>query len=155
MPASPTPSDPPASTGTPTSLPQPVERPCLFKGKDLNDYKSIVESFDRYFNGLSANVLNKQYKAKAADLAPLDQTADLLIARLRAGDVRQVSSGINVVEDMDSIIDQVNAIIEAALKAEPDLSPDMSQAALNSSLDRQRSRLQRVAVICIQRIAAG
>ena len=69
--------------------------------------------------------------------------------------MKQVSSGINVVEDMDSIIGQVNAIIEAALKAEPDLSPDMSQAELNSSLERQRSRLQRVAVICIQRIAAG
>ena len=70
VPASPAASDPPARTGTPTNLPQPVERPCLFKGKDLNDYKSMVQSFDKYFNGLSANVLSKQYKAEAADLAP-------------------------------------------------------------------------------------
>jgi hypothetical protein len=143
------------SAGPSTSLPSPVDRPCRFEGKDLNDYKSIVVSFDGYFNGLLDNVLSKQYKASAADLAPLDQRVDLLIARLQAGEMKQTPDGINVLQDMDSITSQANAIVEAAMKAHPDLSPEMSPPALRASLKRQRDRLERVAIICIQRNAAG
>jgi hypothetical protein len=95
-------------------LPSLVDRPCRFEGKDLNDYKSIVKSFDAYFNGLSDNVLRKRYKASAAYLAP-----------------------------------------QAAMKAHPNLSPKMSPPALRASLKRQRDRLAAVAIICIQRNAAG
>jgi hypothetical protein len=39
----------------------------------IGEPASTPEQIPRaYFNGLSANVLSKQYKAKAADLAPLD-----------------------------------------------------------------------------------
>ena len=146
---------PSPSADPPTTSPSPVDRPCRLQGKDLNDYKSIVKSFDAYFNGLSDNVLGKQYKASAADLAPLDQTADLLIALLRAGEVKQTPDGINVVQDLESITRQVNDIVEAAMKAHPDLAPKTSPLALRASLKRQRDRLAAVAIICIQRNAAG
>ena len=147
---------PAATSAAPsTSLPSPVDRPCRFEGKNLNDYKSIVVSFDGYFNGLSDNVLTKQYKASATGLAPLNETVDLLIARLQAGEIKQTPDGINVLQDMDGITSQANAIVEAAMDAHPDLSPEMSPPALRASLKRQRDRLERVAIICIQRIAAG
>ena len=148
-------SSPTASPEPSETSPSPVDRPCRFDGKDLQDYKSIVVSFDAYFNGLTENVLSKQYKASAEDLAPLDKTADRLIARLQAGDVKQTSDGINVVKDMESITDQTNAIVAAAMKADPDLSPKMSPDALRASLKRQRDRLSTVAILCIQRNAAG
>jgi hypothetical protein len=100
-------------------------------------------------------VLRKQYKASAADLVPLDQTADRLIARLQAGEVKQTPDGINVVQDLESITRQANDIVKAATKAHPDLSPEMSPPALRASLKRQRDRLAAVAMICIQRSAAG
>lgn len=147
-------SSPSVSADPSTPLPSPVDRPCRFEGKDLNDYKSIVTSFDAYFNGLSQNVLSKQYQASAAQLAPLDQTADQLIARLQAGDVKKTPNGINVVQDMENITKQTNDIVTAALKAHPDLSPEMSPSALQASLKRQRDRLNAVAILCIQRNAA-
>jgi hypothetical protein len=148
-------SSPSVSADPSTTAPSPVDRPCRFEGKDLNDYKSIVKSFDAYFNGLSANVLSKHYKASAAELTPLDQTADQLIARLQAGDVKQTPNGFNVVQDMESITRQTNDIVTAAMKAHPDLSPELSPAALRASLKRQRDRLGAVAILCIQRNAAG
>ena len=49
----------------------------------------------------------------------------------------------------------MNDIVEAAMKAHPDLAPKTSPQALRASLKRQRDRLAAVAVICIQRNAAG
>jgi hypothetical protein len=55
---------------------------------------------------------------------------------------------------MENITKQTNDIVTAALKAHPDLSPEMSPSALQASLKRQRDRLNAVAILCIQRNAA-
>ena len=145
-----------AATTKPTpSLPPPVKRPCKFDGKDLTNYNSIARNFKSYFDTLSHYVLGKKYKAEKADLAKLDQTTALLIARLRAGDVRQGAAGINVNQDMASIIKQVDAILAASKKAHPSLRPDPSPATIRASLKRQQARLGGVAVLCIQKEAAG
>jgi hypothetical protein len=57
--------------------------------------------------------------------------------------------------DMVSIIGQVNAILAASKKAHPRLKPDPSPSAIRTSLQRQRSRLDQVATLCIQKAAAG
>jgi hypothetical protein len=69
--------------------------------------------------------------------------------------VKHTPDGINVVQDMESITRQANDIVKAATKARSNLSPEMSPPALRASLMRQRDRLAAVAIICIQRNAAG